>query len=95
MKFEQSVEIECSVVIKMTRGRGTRVGEELELSMKSNKARKSNLACFLTKMARGRGTRVGVGLELSMNLNKAWKSNSALFLKWQGGVEPELAWNSN
>ena len=45
-ELEQSVEIECSVVFKLTRGRGTRVGEELELSVKSNKTCKSSLACF-------------------------------------------------
>ena len=87
------MEIEFRVVFEMSRGRGTRVGVELELSVNSNEACKSSLASFYKKWLGGRGTRVGVGLELSMNLNKAWKSNSALFLKWS--VELELAWNSN
>ena len=36
-ELEQSVEIECSVVFKLTRGRGTRVGVELDLNMNSSK----------------------------------------------------------
>ena len=40
------MEIEFGVVFKMARGRGTRDGEELELSVKSNKACKSKMACF-------------------------------------------------
>ena len=62
------MEIEFGVVFKMARGRGTRDGEELELSVKSNKTCKSSLACFLTKMARGCGTRVGVELPLNVGI---------------------------
>ena len=68
---------------------------EFEFSMNSNRAWKSNSASFLKKMVRGRGIRVEVELELSVNSYKSWKSNSALFLKWLGGVEPEMARNSN
>ena len=45
----QNVEIEFSVVLKMARGRGTRDGKELELSVKSNKACKSKNGMLLNQ----------------------------------------------
>ena len=45
----QIVEIEFSVVFKMARGRGTRDGKELKLSVKWNEACKSRNGVLLNK----------------------------------------------
>ena len=75
---------------------GTRIERGTRLEYGTRVERGNRIKRAIVKKARGHGTQVSVELELSMKSNTTWKSNSACFFKkWQGGVELDLAWNSN